>query len=46
MQLLMTHNRGTSKQYNTIQYNTYNIYFAIYDIYRWKKKMKKIDDRK
>ena len=26
---------------NTIQY-----LFAIYDIYRWKKKMKKIDDRK
>ena len=28
--------------YNTMQYN---IYFAIYDIYRWKKQMKKIDDR-
>ena len=33
----------TFKARATIQYN---IYFAIYNIYRWKKKMKKIDDRK
>ena len=32
---------------NNLQYNTSVQYlFAIYDIYKWKKKMKKIDDRK